>query len=75
MDGYAASRAIRALDRTDVRHMGIIALTANAFKEDVDKAQEAGMNGHIAKPFKRDQLLESLFRHIKAGKKTEGNAD
>ncbi len=64
MDGYEASRAIRALARADAPGVPIIALTANAFKEDIDKALEAGMNAHIAKPVKMDKLVEVLFRFL-----------
>lgn len=64
MDGYQASRAIRALDRPDAGRIPIIALTANAFKEDIDKAIEAGMNAHISKPVKMEKLLEVLFEFI-----------
>jgi len=64
MDGYEASMAIRTLDRLDVQHVPIIALTANAFKDDIDKALENGMNAHVAKPVELDALLEVLFRFL-----------
>jgi CheY-like chemotaxis protein/nitrogen-specific signal transduction histidine kinase len=64
MNGYEASRAIRALDRADAQRVPIIALTANAFKEDIDKALLAGMNDHIAKPVKMEQLVEVLFKFL-----------
>ena len=66
MNGYEASLAIRALDRDDAKAVPIIALTANAFKEDIDKAFNSGMNAHIAKPFKRDKLLQVLFKFLLA---------
>ena len=50
MDGLAATRAIRALDRPDAASIPIIAMTGNAFQEDVRECLEAGMNAHIAKP-------------------------
>lgn len=50
MDGLAATRAIRALDRSDAASIPIIAMTGNAFQEDVRECLEAGMNAHIAKP-------------------------
>ncbi|MDR3052622.1 MAG: response regulator [Coriobacteriales bacterium] len=50
MDGYEATRIIRSMDRPDAGTTAIIAMTANALKADVEKAQAAGMNGHIAKP-------------------------
>ena len=50
MDGLAATRAIRALDRPDATSIPIIAMTGNAFQEDVQECLEAGMNAHLAKP-------------------------
>ncbi len=50
MDGYAATRAIRALEDREKARIPIVAMTANAFAEDVRAAGEAGMDGHIAKP-------------------------
>ncbi|MCH3942485.1 MAG: ATP-binding protein [Atopobiaceae bacterium] len=50
MNGYEATAAIRALDRPDARTVVIVAMTANAFAEDIAKAREAGMDAHIAKP-------------------------
>jgi len=64
MDGYEAASAIRALDRLDARDVPIIALTANAFKDDIDKALRHGMNAHVAKPVEIDRLLEVLFRFL-----------
>ena len=56
MDGYTAARAIRALDREDGQTIPIIAMTADAFAEDIQHAKEAGMNAHVAKPVDFDQL-------------------
>jgi len=67
MDGYEASTAIRALDRPDARRVPIITLTANAFKDDIDKALRHGMNAHISKPVEMDPLLETLYRFLSAG--------
>ena len=50
LDGYGAARAIRALPRPDAQTIPILAMTANAFTDDIAAAREAGMNGHIAKP-------------------------
>lgn len=50
MDGYEATKAIRAMERPDSRSVVIVAMTANALKADVENALKAGMNGHIAKP-------------------------
>ena len=60
MDGLDAARAIRALDRQDARDSPIVALSANAFEEDVRHALEAGMNGHLSKPLDSDKLFETL---------------
>ena len=65
MDGYAATRAIRSLDRPDAKEVQIVAMTANAFAEDVVKCKQAGMNSHLAKPFKVDQLITSLAEREK----------
>ncbi|MDR2604414.1 MAG: response regulator [Desulfovibrio sp.] len=61
MNGYDAATAIRALSRDDARTVPVFALTANAFKEDVDRAIASGMNGHLAKPLEADKLLETLL--------------
>ena len=64
MDGYEATRYIRALDFPEAKTIPIIAMTANVFREDVEKAIEAGMNGHIGKPLDLDQVLEQLRRYL-----------
>ena len=60
MDGLAATRAIRALDRPDAATIPIIALSANAFEEDVKQCLRAGMNAHLSKPADIDLLKEAL---------------
>lgn len=62
MDGYEATRAIRALPRTDAQTTPIIALTANAYADDVKKALDAGMNAHVGKPFKVGDLANALVK-------------
>ena len=65
MDGLEATRTIRALDRPDAQEIPIIALTANAFDEDVQRSLQAGLNAHLTKPVEPDALfgtLESLIR-------------
>ena len=64
MDGYEATRRIRALGRPDTSELPIIAMTANAYKEDVDKAAHAGMNGHIAKPIDLGLVMQILREKI-----------
>ena len=66
MDGLAAARAIRALERPDAGSVPIIALTANAFQEDVQQSLDAGMNAHLPKPVDPELLLETLGRLIAA---------
>ncbi len=66
MNGYETTRAIRNLpDRPDGKEIPIIAITANAFAEDVQAALDAGMNGHIAKPIQVDKLLSTLAEMIR----------
>ena len=65
MDGYGAARAIRALDRPDAADIPIVAMTANAFAEDVQKSLEAGMNAHIAKPVDLEILKATLSQLVK----------
>ena len=60
MDGYEAAKTIRALSREDAKTIPIIAMTANAFSEDKIKAEEAGMNEHIAKPLDMNKLNDVL---------------
>ncbi len=60
MDGYTAVRHIRALDREDAKRVKIYAMTANAFAEDIQKARDAGMDGHIAKPIDIQLLMQVL---------------
>lgn len=65
MDGYQATRAIRALPRADARTVKILAMTADAFAEDVRQCLAAGMDGHIAKPVVPAALYEKLIEHLK----------
>lgn len=60
MNGYEATKAIRAMSRRDVKNMPIIALTANAMEEDRQTALGSGMNAHIAKPIDVDLLMKCL---------------
>ena len=68
MDGLAATRAIRALGRPDAAEIPIIALTANAFEEDVQHCIEAGMNAHLSKPVEMDLLKKKLTALLPPGK-------
>ncbi|MCM1468049.1 MAG: response regulator, partial [Alistipes sp.] len=64
MDGYEATRTIRALPRKDVKDLPIIAMTANAMEEDKEAALQNGMNAHIAKPLNIDLFLEILGKFL-----------
>ena len=60
MNGMDAARAIRALNRQDARNIGIIAMSANAFAEDIIGSRLAGMNVHLAKPLDADKMIDAL---------------
>ena len=60
MDGLESTTKIRALERNDAKSIPIIALTANAFDEDVQRSLQAGMNAHLSKPVEPDILFETL---------------
>ena len=64
MDGYEATRRIRALDIPKAKTIPIIAMTANVFREDVEKCLESGMNGHIGKPIDMETLFEKLHEYL-----------
>ncbi len=64
MDGLKSARTIRALDRPDAKTIPIIAVTANAFAEDVQRSLQAGMNAHLSKPIEPDKLFETLEKLI-----------
>jgi CheY-like chemotaxis protein len=63
MDGYEATRTIRAMDTLKAKNIPIIAMTANAFKEDVDRCLDAGMNDHLAKPIDEKSVMEKITRY------------
>ena len=64
MDGLDAARAIRAMRKSDAKTVPILAMTANAFQEDVNMSLEAGMNAHLTKPIEPATLYETLERHF-----------
>ncbi len=65
MNGYEATRAIRALDREDAKTIPIIAMTANTFADDVKDAFDAGMDAHLAKPIDMDAVRRTVARFSK----------
>ena len=68
MDGYAATEAIRALDRADAATVPIVAMTADAYSDDVDRCLRVGMDGHIAKPVEPAKLYELLTKLCAEGR-------
>lgn len=72
MDGLEATRRIRALPCPDSASIPIIALTANAFQNDVEATHDAGMNAHLAKPTDADQLYETIKQCIAVAQKQKG---
>ena len=64
MNGYEATKAIRALDRRDVKNLPIIAMTANAMEDDKEAALKSGMNAHIAKPIDIGLLMDVLQQFL-----------
>ncbi|MDD6023082.1 MAG: ATP-binding protein [Oscillospiraceae bacterium] len=64
MNGYEATKAIRAMDRPDASSIPIIAMTANAFTEDVQASLDAGMNGHLSKPIVMDEVEQEIAENL-----------
>ena len=64
MDGYAAARASRASGQTRAGTVPIIAMSANAYAEDVKKCLDSGMNAHISKPLFKDVMLRTIARFV-----------
>ena len=62
MDGLEAARRIRELDRTDAQTVPIVAMTANAFFDDIEMSKKAGMNEHLSKPLKMESLVETIYK-------------
>ena len=64
MDGYEATRSIRALDVPKAKTIPIVAMTANVFREDIDKCLEVGMNGHLGKPLDFEEVINQLRKYL-----------
>ena len=64
MNGYDTARCIRGMKRSDAGEIPIIAMTANAFAEDKQRALAAGMNDHVAKPIDMNKLIPTLQKYI-----------
>ena len=69
MDGYQATGAIRRLARPDAQSAPIIAMTANAYREDIERALNSGMNGHVAKPIDIDAVKRLLHNELVSGRR------
>ena len=65
MDGLTATRTIRALERQDAKTIPIIAMTANAFREDAERCMEAGMNAHLAKPLDDEKIKQTISEELR----------
>ena len=64
MSGYEATKQIRSIEDPALSKTPIIAMTANAFEEDIRKAKEAGMDGHISKPYTKEGLITIIYEHL-----------
>ena len=64
MDGLTATKTIRSLERQDAKTIPIIAMTANAFREDAEKCMEAGMNAHLSKPIVIEEVIKTILRYV-----------
>ena len=64
MDGYEATRTIRSLDIPEAKSVPIIAMTANVFREDIERCLESGMNGHVGKPIDINDVLDILKKYL-----------
>lgn len=64
MNGYEAAQAIRSLERSDGARIPIVALTANAFVDDIYLSKQAGMNAHLAKPLNMEQIVATLHEWL-----------
>lgn len=63
LDGVAATKQIRAMERPDAKTIPILALTANDFEEDIRRTREAGMNDHLTKPFDMEKIFRVLAEY------------
>lgn len=68
MDGYEATRRLRALDRSDAQTVIIVAMSANVFSDDIAKSLAAGMDAHLPKPMKVDRVVQTIYEIL--GKRT-----
>ena len=74
MDGYRATKAIRQLSRQDAGSVIIIAMTANAFDDDIEKSKAAGMNAHLAKPLQIKKVKQTIAEWVKNNRTAKKDA-
>jgi len=72
MDGYEATRRIRAMKVPEAGQIPIVAMTANVFREDIEKCLSAGMDGHIGKPLVLEEIIITLRKYIARIEDEEG---
>jgi CheY-like chemotaxis protein len=65
MDGYEATRKIRAIDSAYAKGIPIVAMTANVFREDIERCMVSGMNAHVGKPLDLEDVLKALMKCLK----------
>ena len=70
MDGLEATRTIRAMQRTDAKSVPIIAMSANAFKDDIENCLNAGMNDHLMKPLEMEKITKAIQKALRGEEKT-----
>jgi len=70
MDGFAATQQIRGIDSPKAREIPIIAMTANVFREDIEKCLEVGMNDHLGKPLDFEEVVEKLKIYLQQGNRS-----
>jgi CheY-like chemotaxis protein len=75
MDGYEATRRIRALGAQEAGRVPIVAMTANVFREDIEKCLDSGMNDHVGKPLDISEVLAKLRKYLPDGAQTAGAAN
>jgi len=71
MDGYTATRTIREINNSWAKQIPIVAMTANVFREDIDKCLESGMNNHAGKPLNFDEIIEILKKYLPVKKQID----
>jgi CheY-like chemotaxis protein len=74
MDGYETTRRIRALNAPRAKSVPIVAMTANAFREDIEKCLEAGMNSHVGKPIDFEAVLILLRKYLRGRSRSDAEA-